>query len=177
MHILEWEYMNMPALIHIMAWCRPGEKPLSEPMMVSLLTHICVIWPQRVKTTTTFPRDKKLTFWCRDHMAAILQTTFPIWFVRIAILNFSFKCYHDLFPIGQLTITQVLVQIKHWRHSIFWTNNDLLYGRMYKSLSLYLSTEVYCGIMATSFFHNYLAESFEICLRCLSIPRPLANIR
>ena len=24
----------------IMAWCRPGDKPLSEPMMVSLLTHI-----------------------------------------------------------------------------------------------------------------------------------------
>ena len=23
-----------------MAWCRPGDKPLSEPMMVSLLTHI-----------------------------------------------------------------------------------------------------------------------------------------
>ena len=30
---------NMPALVQIMAWCRPGDKPLSEPMMVSLLTH------------------------------------------------------------------------------------------------------------------------------------------
>ena len=29
-----------------MAWRRPGNKPLSEPMMVSLLTHICVIQPQ-----------------------------------------------------------------------------------------------------------------------------------
>ena len=25
---------NIPALIQIMAWCRPGDKPLSEPMMV-----------------------------------------------------------------------------------------------------------------------------------------------
>ena len=25
-----------------MAWCRPGDKPLSEPMMVTLPTHICV---------------------------------------------------------------------------------------------------------------------------------------
>ena len=25
---------NMPALVKIMAWCRPGDKPLSEPMMV-----------------------------------------------------------------------------------------------------------------------------------------------
>ena len=32
---------NIPALVQIMAWCRPGNKPLSEPMMVSLLTHIC----------------------------------------------------------------------------------------------------------------------------------------
>ena len=32
-----------------MAWRRPGDKPLSEPMMVSLLTHICVTRPQWVK--------------------------------------------------------------------------------------------------------------------------------
>ena len=31
-----------------MAWRRPGDKPLSEPMMVSLLTHICVTRPQWV---------------------------------------------------------------------------------------------------------------------------------
>ena len=28
---------NIPALVQIMAWHRPGDKPLSEPMMVSLL--------------------------------------------------------------------------------------------------------------------------------------------
>ena len=32
---------NIPALGQIMAWRRPGDKPLSEPMMVSLLKHIC----------------------------------------------------------------------------------------------------------------------------------------
>ena len=26
---------NIPALVPIMAWCPPGDKPLSEPMMVS----------------------------------------------------------------------------------------------------------------------------------------------
>ena len=39
---------NIPALVQIMAWHRPGDKPLSEPMMVSLLTHICVTRPQWV---------------------------------------------------------------------------------------------------------------------------------
>ena len=40
---------NIPALVQIMAWRRPGDKPLSEPVMVSLLTHICVTRPQWVK--------------------------------------------------------------------------------------------------------------------------------
>ena len=30
---------NNPALVQIMAWRRSGDKPLSETMMVSLLTH------------------------------------------------------------------------------------------------------------------------------------------
>ena len=41
---------NIPALVQIMAWRRPGAKPLSEPMMFNLLTHICVTRPQWVKT-------------------------------------------------------------------------------------------------------------------------------
>ena len=35
-------------LVQIKAWRRPGDKPLSELMMVSLLTHLCVTRPQRV---------------------------------------------------------------------------------------------------------------------------------
>ena len=67
MHFREWKYMNfdwnllrfvseglinnIPALVLIMAWRRPGEKPLSEPMVVSLPTHICVARPQWVNVT------------------------------------------------------------------------------------------------------------------------------
>ena len=39
---------NIPALVRIMAWRRPGDKPLSEPMMVRLSTHICVARPHWV---------------------------------------------------------------------------------------------------------------------------------
>ena len=39
---------NIPSLVQIMAWRRPGDKPLSGTMMVSLLTHICVTRPQWV---------------------------------------------------------------------------------------------------------------------------------
>ena len=33
---------NIPALVLIMAWCRPGDNPLSESMLVRSLTQICV---------------------------------------------------------------------------------------------------------------------------------------
>ena len=39
---------NIPTLVQIMAWRRPGDKPSSEPMVVSLVTHICVTRPQWV---------------------------------------------------------------------------------------------------------------------------------
>ena len=39
---------NIQALVQIMAWRRPGDKPLSEAMMDNLPTHICVSRPQWV---------------------------------------------------------------------------------------------------------------------------------
>ena len=39
---------NISSLVQIMAWCLPGNKPLSEPMMDNLLMHICVTRPQWV---------------------------------------------------------------------------------------------------------------------------------
>ena len=43
---------NILSLVQIMAWCRPGDKPLSEPMMARLTTHICMARPQRVNIYT-----------------------------------------------------------------------------------------------------------------------------
>ena len=42
---------NIPALVQKMAWRRPGDKPLSGPMMISLLMHICVTQPQWVNSS------------------------------------------------------------------------------------------------------------------------------
>ena len=44
---------NIPALVQIMAWRRPGDKPLSDPVVVRLLTHICVTRPQWVKCSSS----------------------------------------------------------------------------------------------------------------------------
>ena len=43
---------NIPTLVQVMAWRRPGDKQLSEPMMVRLPTHICVTRPQWVNAMT-----------------------------------------------------------------------------------------------------------------------------
>ena len=45
---------NILALVQIMAWRRPGDKPLSEPMPVSLLAHIYVTRPQWVNSYLLF---------------------------------------------------------------------------------------------------------------------------
>ena len=37
---------NIPQLVQIMAWRRPGDMLLSETMVVRLPTHICVTRPQ-----------------------------------------------------------------------------------------------------------------------------------
>ena len=37
---------NIPALVQIRAWHRPGDKPLSEQMVVRLLMYIYASWPQ-----------------------------------------------------------------------------------------------------------------------------------
>ena len=68
---------NIPALFQIMAWCRSGDMTLSEPMMVSLLTHICITRPQWV--SIWIPEQN---WWhCRGDKFKrnILNENFPLW--------------------------------------------------------------------------------------------------
>ena len=53
---------NIPALVQIIVWRRPGDKPLSEPMMVNLLTYICVGRPQWVKCLLWLYCSQEVTF-------------------------------------------------------------------------------------------------------------------
>ena len=49
---------NIPALVQIMAWRWPGDKPLSKPMAVGLLTHMCITRPQWVKHRSEKNKNK-----------------------------------------------------------------------------------------------------------------------
>ena len=61
---------NIPALVQIMAWRRPGDKPLFETVLVNLLTHICVTRPQWINMTQSCKHDTiPQCIWkpCRHH--------------------------------------------------------------------------------------------------------------
>ena len=74
---ISWKFVpqgqinNIPALVQIKAWRRPGNKPLSGPMLVSLLTHICITWPHWINVKRMGIRFKHntvlwmtmLTYW------------------------------------------------------------------------------------------------------------------
>ena len=53
---------NTRALVQIMAWRRPGDKPLAELMMVSILPHICVLWRHWVIRHILFAKAHLCTF-------------------------------------------------------------------------------------------------------------------
>ena len=90
---------NIPALVQIMAWRQLGDKPLSEPMMVSLLTHICVTWPQCVNKL----RPKK---W----MADILQIMFSNGFSWKTMSEIWLTFHWNVF----LTVILLSMINQHW---------------------------------------------------------------
>ena len=65
--VLKVPVNNIPSLVQIMAWRRPGDTPLSEPMMVSLLTHIGVT------------RLQWVNFWVCIGMTQVLMLTKYNW--------------------------------------------------------------------------------------------------
>ena len=73
---------NIPTLFQIMAWCRSGDKLLSESMLVSLPTHICVTRPQWVNNVLYRIQgrlDHKLAHW---------------WLQSNMFIPHSFTAYH-----------------------------------------------------------------------------------
>ena len=109
---------NIPALVQIMAWRRPGDKPFSGPMMVRLPTHICVTRPQWDKNGVFLLRGNTLKYthfpMCSyaiggfsvpivflhsplNKMADICQTTFSNEFVEIVIFR---EEWYILMPIS-----------------------------------------------------------------------------
>ena len=118
-----------PALVEKMAWHRPGE---SEPMMVNLLTHICVTWLPWVKgyillslSVALFPLwspgfsydDRKLTRRPEVPVALLRFTTHAAVFLCQNFRNFVFldngkqRCARTTLPAVEATCKSL-----QWRH-------------------------------------------------------------
>ena len=76
---------NIPALLQIMAWRRPGDKPLSETIMVYLPTHICVTRPRWVNWQNNKPNFKEEIFgfpqlWHNENETGEISSLQMSWF-------------------------------------------------------------------------------------------------
>ena len=83
---------NIAALVEIMVWSRPGDKPLSEPMMVSLPTHICVTRPQWAKTLLIIHQAMRVAAslsYCTTVLTLRKQSFIP-WIDLIFIITIQF---------------------------------------------------------------------------------------
>ena len=79
---------NIPALVQIMAWCRSGNKPLSEPMMVSLLMHICVMLPEWVNAI----QIRIKLYWHPIWIGNEISYQIYLWVVSPEVLRSLLRC-------------------------------------------------------------------------------------
>ena len=87
---------NIPALVQIMVWHQPGDEPLSELMMVSLLMHICVTQPEWLKLYVS------KQFIRQDNLLSLIQ----FWHILIT--------FYELICLGNV-ITIISNGWQHWR--------------------------------------------------------------
>ena len=139
-----------------MAWRRPGDKPLSKPMMVSLLTHICVTRSQWVNTS-------------RDKIVAISQTEFSDAFSFNKNILISLRMSLKFDPKIPSNNIQALVQIMVWHRPIairciFLITN----GHYVRKICIYGKIPALSrGFSTVYILAKYLLTSIPVCPRKL----------
>ena len=99
---------NIPALVQIMAWCRPGDKPSYESMMVDLMTHVCVTRPQWVN----WP-DDVIQIGFRDSTKSSIVTTIFGLIFYISMIMFDWSLIHSRYEFSFI-IKDVDVKNPKW---------------------------------------------------------------
>ena len=104
---------KIPALFQIMAWCHPGDKPLSETMMVRLRMYICVTQPQWVSG---------------DSLEYMSLTILSLLFTSAGIIHVSSQCrWGDCTFYGKVNGMQ-LIEISVFLHShMLWLISLIFY--------------------------------------------------
>ena len=149
---------NIPALVQTMAWHRRGDKPLFEPMMVRLPTHICVTRPQWVKTcgrNIAYDITSKLCI----HVATLSQARYiQNWWV-ITIIS------HGIFPVKSNTASDsglLCCDFKAYHNTLLRENAKLL-SHLFtiKSKKTYPMWTVQIDNRAKVYYYYYKYYSFQ----------------
>ena len=136
--VFHWSVYLRVQLTIFQLWFRewPGDKPFSEPIMVSLLTHICVTRPQWVK----WPIYKLV--WRID----IFSCEITLGWLSQDLPNFQYKLLqamleHSFYQSGMKYALKVVYVSREL--NMFWTKFILFKNEVYICLeySLYLSRE------------------------------------
>ena len=141
----------IPALVQIMAWCWPGDKSLSEPVMISLLTHKCITCPQWVNSLWNSGFFGNLWYLNKTRSKLVITTWFKL----------SWKCLRlhrkkrSLWHHDMETLSTLLAQLWGESTSYWWI--PLIKGQ-------------WCGVLvfpSTSALRNYWIDNWEaVKLRC-----------
>ena len=113
---------NIPTLVQIMAWRRPDDKPLPEPIMVRLPTYICVIRPQWViRSMYLITQYQKRDLYIASYVFKYLLSCQPRWWWHINSIISSIA------RIGRLLFyhnaDELLKTTASCRHR-FWSRDD-----------------------------------------------------
>ena len=140
---------NIPALVQIMAWHRSGDKPLSEPMMVSLPTHICVTRPQWVRWSCVSQ--------CQKH-----QITIMTYYHDNLLAPGIGRCHRKLLIFKLITSIDVKLPSAEWPQTLLLISQHSLSGSMLTNIYL-------CRHMA-SLGHNELksgTKGYTVSCNCV----------
>ena len=121
---------NILAMVQIMAWRRSGDKQLSEPMMVSLLTHICVTQPQWVNIiniSTNWQQHTSLVF-----LLCMQRLTY----------KYEWQAEHRNYDLNKLdrmiTESIYLILILQWE----WWIQNVMYDKIFGLYTLILKFQL-----------------------------------
>ena len=111
---------NIPAMVQIKAWRRPGDKPLSEPMVVSLPTHICVTRPQWVNPATLESWGSYQVWWFLDSWCN-LEWNHLVWRYRYRLSYSTAKLfgYSTVFTRGIAWLVIGSIAALYWHARVF----------------------------------------------------------
>ena len=99
---------NIPALVQKIVWRLSGDKPLSELIMVSILTHICVTRPKWVLNNQydywSFPKSRLISL--NKSVLEGLRISSHLRFCNETLYISGFMCFNlPLTPYGNTTVT------------------------------------------------------------------------